>query len=107
MDRFGADFGELGPERSRAIILNYKPIQVQISMFNKLQQKLDDWQIRGILSLLPEPFSDIKLGWGILRIESTDVNLKFVAWLKGRRIISLWSRGGFFDDDIRIKLFRK
>jgi hypothetical protein len=90
-----ADFGELGPEPSRAIILNSKPIQVQISMFNKLQQKLDDQKIRGILSLLPEPFSDIKTGWGILRIESTDVSLKFVAWLKARRIISLWSRGGF------------
>jgi hypothetical protein len=68
------------------------------------RHKLRDY---GALSLLPELFSDIKLGWGILRIESTDVNLKFVAWLKARRIISLWSRGGFFDNDIRIKLFRK
>lgn len=107
MERADADFSELGPDPSRAIILNSKPTQVQISLFNKLQQNLDDQQIRELLSLLPEPFSDIKPGWDKPRVESTDVNLEFVAWLKSRRIISSWSRGGFFDDDIRVNNFRK
>jgi hypothetical protein len=107
IDRTGADFNELGTDTSRAIILNSRPIQVQISLFNKLQQKLDDQQIRDILSQLPYPFSDIKPGWDIPRIKSTAVNLEFVAWLKARRFISSWSRGGFFDDDIRINNFRK
>ena len=107
IERTGADFSELGAETSRAIILHSRPIQVQISLFNKLQQKLVEQQIRDILSQLPDPFSGIKPGWDIPRIKSTAVNLDFVAWLKDRRIISSWSRGGFFDDDIRINNFRK
>jgi hypothetical protein len=109
MQRVAADFSELGPEPSRAIIVNSQPTQVQISLLSKLQQKLDDEQIREILSLLPEPFSEIKPGRDIPRIESTEVNLKFVAWLKDRRFISSWSQGGWMglDDDIRINNFRK
>ena len=107
MERAGTDFSEFGFEPSRAIVLSAKPTKVQISLFNKLQQKFDDQQIREILALLPDPFSDIKPGWSTPRVESTDVNLEFVAWLKSRRIISSWSRGGLFDDDIRINNFRK
>lgn len=105
--RTGAEISELGVEPSRAIILNSNPVGVQISLFNKFQPKLEDQQVRDILLSLPEPFSDIKPGWGTPRIESTEVNLEFVTWLKARGLISSWKRGGFFDDDIRINLFRK
>lgn len=109
MERTGADFGVLSHETLRAIILNSKPIQIQISLFNKLQEKFDEQQVRDILNSLPKPFSEIRLGFGKPRLESTDVNLKFVAWLKARRIISSWSQGGLWvlDNDIRINLFRK
>lgn len=73
-----AEISELGVEPSRAIILNSKPVEVQISLFNKFQQKFDDQQVRGTLHSLAEPFSDIKPGWGTPRIESTEVNLEFV-----------------------------
>ncbi|MEQ1597456.1 MAG: P-loop NTPase fold protein [Casimicrobium sp.] len=106
MQRVGADFSELDLESSRAIILHSKPIQVQISLFNNLHKKFDDQQIREILTLLPAPFSDIKPGWDVPRVDNTDVNTEFVEWLKARRIISSWSRG-YFADDIRINNFRK
>jgi hypothetical protein len=61
----------------------------------------------GALSLLLEPFSDIKLGWGIVRIESTDVNLKFVAWWRADALSHYGAEEDFFDYDIRVNLFRK
>ncbi len=105
--RTGSDVGEFGADAAVTIIVSSRPINVQIALLNKFQQKLDNQQVITILASLPEPFSDIKPGWGTPRIESTDVNLAFVAWLKSRRFISSWSRGGLFDDDIRINLFRK
>ena len=105
--RTDADISEIDANSAGALIVNSKPVSVQISLFNKFQTKLDKQQVRDILLALPEPFSDIKPGWGTPRIESSEANLKFVAWLKTRGIISSWKRGGLFDDDIRINLFRK
>jgi hypothetical protein len=104
--RTGAEIGELSAESLRAIILNSKPIAVQISLFNKAQHKLDDQQVREVLRSLPDPFSDIKPGWRTPRIGGTDINLEFVTWLKTRGFISSWKRG-LFDDDIRINLYRR
>lgn len=105
--RTDADISEIDANSAGALILNSRPVSVQISLLNKLQTKLDKQQVRDILLSLPEPFSDIKPGWGTPRIESSEENLEFVAWLKTRGIISSWKRGGLFDDDIRINLFRK
>jgi hypothetical protein len=105
--RTGSEISEFGAEASRAIILNSRPIEIQISLLNKLQQKLDNQQVREILNSLPVPFCDIKPGWGTPRIEGTNLNLEFVTWLKARSFISSWRRGGLWDDDIRINLFRK
>ena len=105
--RTGTEISEIDAEAAQTIITNSKPTNVQISLLNRFQQKLDDQQIRIILGSLPEPFSDIKPGYGTPRIESTDTNLAFVGWLEARRFISSWKRGGWLDDDIRINLFRK
>jgi hypothetical protein len=105
--RADADTIKIDAEAARALILNSRPVSVQISLFNKFRTKLDKQQVRDVLVSLPKPFSDIKPGWVTPRIESNDANLELVAWLKARGIISSWKRGGLFDDDIRINLFRK
>ena len=107
--RIGVEINELGAEPCQQIILNSKPIEIQIALFNKFQQKLDDQQVREMLDSLTAPFSDIKPGYGIPRIEGTEANLEFVKWLDVRRFISSWSQGGLFglDNDIRINLRRK
>jgi len=60
-----------------------------------------------MLRSLPDPLPDIRPGFATPRIESSEVNLEFVAWLKTRGFISSWRRGSFFDDDIRMNMFRK
>jgi len=67
----------------------------------------DDQEVREILQSLPKPLPDLKPGWTTPRMSSSEVNLRFVEWLKARGFISSWKQGGFFDDDIRINLFRK
>lgn len=105
--RTGIGVGNLGVDAARAIILNSQPLETQITLFNMLHEKFDDQQVRDILQSLPEPLPDIKPGWATPRIEGSEVNLKFVAWLRTRGFISSWKQGGLFDNDIRIHLFRK
>lgn len=105
--RTGIKMDEIGVGSARAIILNAKPLATQISLFNMLHDMMDDQQVKDILRSLPEPLSDIRPGFATPRIESSEVNLEFVAWLKSRGFISSWKRGGFFDDDIRMNMFRK
>lgn len=105
--RTAANIDQIDADAARAIIVHSRPVGIQISLLNKFRSKLDTQQVRDILLSLPEPFSDIKPGWGTPRIESSEQNLELVAWLKTRGIISSWRRGGLFDDDIRINLFRK
>ena len=105
--RTGAEISAIDGEAARAIVLSSAPIDVQVSLLNKFQTKMDNEQVKSILVSLPLPYSDIKPGYGTPRLESTDANLDFVNWLEARRIISSWKRGGWFDDDIRINLFRK
>lgn len=73
-------------------------------------EDLDRFENTDIFVTLREINSLINANSGVKRtprIESSDANLEFVAWLKTRGIISSWKRGGLFDDDIRINLFRK
>jgi hypothetical protein len=105
--RTGIKIDEISVDPARAIILNAKPLATQISLFNMLHDMFDDEQVKDMLRSLPEPLSDIRPGFATPRIESSEVNLEFVAWLKARGIISSWKRGGLFDDDIRMNMFRK
>ena len=105
--RTACNIDQIDAEAAKALIVHSTPVDVQVLLLNKFRSKLDKQQVGDILLSLPEPFSDIKPGWGIPRIESSEQNLELVAWLKNRGIISSWRRGGLFDDDIRINLFRK
>jgi hypothetical protein len=105
--RTGVVVDNLGVDAARAIILKSSPLETQISLFNMLHKKFDKQQVREVLQLLPDPLPDIKPGWTTPTIKSSEVNLKFVAWLKSRGFISSWKQGGFWNDDIRMNLFRK
>lgn len=103
----GVKIDDLGVDAARAIIVNSRPLATQISLFNMLHGMFDDQQVRDILHSLPDPLPDIRPGFTMPKIEGSEVNVKFVTWLKDRGFISSWRRGSFFDDDIRMNMFRK
>ena len=105
--RTGVKVDSMGAEPARAVILSSKTLEDQIALFNMFQEMFDDQEVREILQSLPKPLPDLKPGWTTPRMSSSEVNLRFVEWLKARGFISSWKQGGFFDDDIRINLFRK
>lgn len=105
--RTGVVVDNLGADAARAIIVNSRPLEKQIMLFNMLHNKFDNQQVREILQLLPDPLPDIKPGWAIPTIKGSEVNVTFVTWLKTRGFISSWKQGGFWDNDIRMHLFRK
>lgn len=105
--RTGVKVDDLGVDAARAVIVNSRPLTTQISLFNALHGMFDDQQVRDILHSLPNPLPDIKPGFATPRLEASEVNLKFVTWLKDRSFISSWRRGSFLDDDIRMNMFRK
>ena len=105
--RTGVKISDLGVGPARSIIVNSGPISTQISLFNVYHELFDDQQVGDILRSLPDPLPDIKPGYATPRIEGNDVNVAFAIWLQDRRFISSWRRGGFFDDDIRMNMFRK
>jgi len=105
LNRTGADISGIDAECVRAIIVNSKPIAVQISLFNRMAKMLDKGQVREIIKMLPKPFSEITTGWNKPRIESTRENIEFVKWMHDRRFISSWSESKMFDK-IRINLYR-
>jgi hypothetical protein len=105
--RTGVLTGNLEADAAREIIVNSRPLNTQIALFNMLHEKFDDQWVREILQSLPEPLSDIKPGWRTPTLKTNEVSLEFVAWLKARGFISSWKQGGLFDNDIRINLFRK
>jgi len=106
LDRTGADLSALNAEAARAVIVNSRPISVQISLFNKCQSMLSDGNVRDILAMLPEPFSEIRTGYSKPRIKRTDKNIELVSWLDARNFISSWSETAF-SNEIRINLYRR
>lgn len=105
--RTGVVVENLAVEGTRAVILHSRPLETQISLFNMLQDRLEDAEVRELLTLLPNPMPDIRPGWATPRIENSEVNRKFASWLQDRKFISSWKQGGIFDDDIRLNMFRK
>lgn len=91
----------------QAVILSSRPLGTQISLFNLLQDRLEDAEVRRLLKLLPDPVPDIRPGWATPRIVNSEVNRTFASWLQDRKFISSWKQGGLFDDDIRLNMFRK
>jgi hypothetical protein len=105
--RTGVKIDNLGVDAARAVIMNSRPIATQISLLNMLHEMFDDQQVKDILHSLPDPFPDIKPGYATPKIAGNEINAAFVTWLQDRGFISSWRRGGFFDDDIRMNMFRK
>ena len=95
--RTNADIGHLTAETAQAVIINTKPITVQVSLFNKCHRVLSDDQIKQILLKMPKPFSDFKPGWKQPRIQNTEANVELVEWLVARRIISSWKESFYGD----------
>jgi len=105
--RTGLKIDNLGNDGARELIIQSRPFVVQVRLFNMLHKNFDDEQVRSILLSLPKPLSDIGPGWATPKLEDNEVNVAFATWLKERGFISSWSKGGLFDNDIRLHMFRK
>ncbi len=91
----------------QTLIEHSKPISTRISLLNKCHSHLTAEELRAVLAKLPRPYSEIKTGYGIPRLENTAENRELVEMLDSRDIISSWSEGGFFTSDLRVNLYRK
>ncbi|WP_216603822.1 hypothetical protein [Ruegeria sp. HKCCD6228] len=91
---------------AQSLVEQTSPIATQISLFNKCHSFMTNDEVRQVLSKLPRPFSEIKTGYGIPRLENNPDNQDLVKWLDSRDIISSWSEGSFFSNDIRVNLYR-
>ncbi|WP_421873031.1 ATP-binding protein [Nitratireductor rhodophyticola] len=90
----------LPQEAAQAIIINTKPIAVQIALFNMCQNILSDDNIWQILQKMPNPFPEFRPGWRQPTIPQTEANVELVNFLTARGIISSWKETFF--GDIRI-----
>lgn len=107
LDRTAADVSALDGSVAQSLIKHSTPVTTQISLFNKCHAALSDDDVRRILADLPRPYSEIKSGNYSARLANTAENLALVEWLDARNIISSWSEGGWFSDNIRVNLYRR
>ncbi|MBB3348365.1 hypothetical protein [Sphingomonas sp. BK069] len=105
--RTGIAIEELDADAAIAVVLSSRPLEVQISLFNLLQERLDDDDVREVLQSLPNPMPDIQPGRATPKLANSEVNREFASWLEARGFISSWKRGRIFDDEIRLYMFRK
>lgn len=91
---------------ARSLIEHSELIETKILLLNKCQNQLNDDDVRQILVSLPRPFSEIKTGYSRPKLKNTPENQDLASWLDLRDIISSWSDGDFFTNDIRINLYR-
>lgn len=92
---------------AQSLVTYSTSIATQISLFNKYHDLMTDDEVRDVLANLPKPFSEIKTGYTTPRLENTPENKDLVRWLDSRNIISSWSEGSFFTDDIKVNLYRR
>lgn len=107
IDRSDARVAGLDAGLAQTLIAHSKPISTQISLFNKFHSVLTDSEVRHVLEALPRPFSEIRTGYSSPRLTNTAENIALVKWLDSRNIISSWSEGTLFTDDIRVNLYRR
>jgi len=110
LDRTNVRIPNLDAAKAQSLILNSRPIEIQISLLNKLQSVLSVDEARQALAGLPSPFSEITTGFHTPRLARSERNRELVQWLEARGIISSWSEGGggwFRGDDIRVNLKRR
>jgi hypothetical protein len=102
-----ANISNLDGNIAQSIIVHSRPIETQISLFNKCHSLMTDDEVRHVLASLPRPFSEIKAGYNTPRLNNSLENLDLVRWLDLRNIISSWTDGGFFTNQIRVNLRRR
>jgi hypothetical protein len=107
LDRTDANILSVDANIAQSLIMHSSPITTQISLLNKYHSVLTDSDVRHVLANLPRPFSEIKTGYITPRLANNVENLTLVKWLDSRNIISSWSEGGLFTDDIRVNLYRR
>jgi len=103
----GASISNLDGSIAQSLVIHSRPIATQISLFNKCHSFMTDDEVRDVLANLPKPFCEIKIGYQKPKLQNTPVNQDLVRWLKSRKIISSWSEGGIFTDDIKVNLYRR
>lgn len=90
----------------KAVIINSRGAQLQVSLLNKLYPTLSNAEVREVLTRLPEAFRHIAAIGKSPKIEGTEINRHLAVWLKERGIISSFG-DTVFGDEIRIHTFRK
>lgn len=74
----------------KILIENSSSTATQIALFNKYHNLLTVDGVRGVLKILPKPYSEITKGYYSPRLENTPENQVLVTWLDSRKIISSW-----------------
>lgn len=96
---FGAAFIE-------AVIISSQPIDVQISLLNKLHGALNKTAVLSVLERLPSPFREIASPGKTPKLENNEINATLASWLDAENIISSVSPA-FFGSEIRINTYKK
>lgn len=109
LDRTDGELSHLDANTARSLILNSKPIETQISLFNKLHSTMTLEEARQVLASLPEPFSEITTGYHSPKLPNSDENRGLVQWLDTRGVISSWSEisSWLSGNGIRVNLKRR
>lgn len=105
LDRTNFEPIKLGFELVRTLIVNSRPVDVQVSLLNKSQEVLTEQQVRDILSEFDKPYNDIAGFGNSPRIQNTSENRSMVEWLQQRELISSWKPTPT-EKEIRVYTFR-
>lgn len=92
---------------AQSLVIHSKPIETQISLFNKCHMYMTDDEVHYVLDHLPKPFSGIKTGHKRPKLQNTPENQDLVRWLNSRKIISSWSESKLSSTYIRVNLYRR
>lgn len=108
MDRTKSDLSKLDADVAKSLIAHSAPVSTRISILNKSNGALTDDDVRRVLADLPAPYSDIKTGYHMPRLDNNSENRTLLGWLDSRNIISSWKVDrSFFTDDLRVYLYRR
>ncbi|GLK72223.1 putative membrane protein YobI [Ancylobacter dichloromethanicus] len=109
LDRTNARISGIDAAKARSLILNSRPVETQISLFNKFHSTMTVDEAREVLVALPDPFSEITTGYHTPRLPKSDENRALAQWLEARGVISSWGEGGgwLLADKIRVNLKRR
>ena len=96
---YGVDF-------IKAVIVNSRAVNVQISLLNKWHPSLSVADVRDVLAHLPSPYQDIATFRKFPKIENNEKNRELVQWLEDRGVISSFN-DTLLGGEIKINTFRK